>query len=478
MIRKTEGADYLVLCFFFIVGLLLCLPVITMAIDPSASFTDKEAEAFIAEWVKLSENNKNFDAVMGLYAGEVEFYKLGTVKKSTIAEDKRKYFDRWPQREHTVISIILRPESHDNEKQAEVVFYYKIRKGQKGLEGDAKTLVSLRKSQGRVVIFGEKDLPAVAQAPNGSADSTEYLVWPGYGGTVWMDAQGTVLRRGKKKVPVSVVNGGLYMVRIEKRSVKQADCDSVDYRDPDAKPKMVPATDRELFLIKIGQDGKEQKTVLIKAEDSEAGVSETELDVLGLVGPWLFVERTVSFNVCGAPHGEVPHELLVVNVETAAAIAVYRGQKKSELEKDILGEGTISGKTNLSSVTLFSDKEYRAVMNALRKRAFKDLQDFMSGDEENITVTRVKPVVSQDMLGLQVLLNAPTGYGSSDGEWSSYTRSHAYPGPFIPELLKPYQNIPPAVMNWWKASKAGSYPSWSTVPSSGPVRQQLEKLFQ
>jgi hypothetical protein len=148
------------------------------------------------------------------------------------------------------------------------------------------------------------------------------------------------------------------------------------------------------------------------------------------------------------------------------------------MEKDILGEGTLSGKTNLSSVMLFSDKEYRAVMNALGKRAFKDLQDFMSGDEENITVTRVKPVVNRDTLALEVLLTAPTSYGSSDGEWSSYTRSHAYPAPFVPELLKPYQNIPPVVMNWWKASKAGSYPSWSTVPSSGPVRQQLEKLFQ
>jgi hypothetical protein len=165
-------------------------------------------------------------------------------------------------------------------------------------------------------------------------------------------------------------------------------------------------------------------------------------------------------------------------METAAAIAAYPGQKKSGMEKDVLGEGTLSGKTNLSSFMLFSDKEYRAVMNALGKRAFKDLQDFMSGDEENITVTRVKPVVNRDTLALDVLLTAPTGYGSSDGEWSSYTRSNVYPAPFVPELLVPYRNIPSAVLKWLKASKAGNYPSWSMVPSSGPVRQQLEKMFQ
>ncbi|OGW53521.1 MAG: hypothetical protein A2Z46_00620 [Nitrospirae bacterium RBG_19FT_COMBO_55_12] len=478
MIRKTEGAYRLVLRFFFIVGLLLCLPAITTAIEPSASFTDKEAEAFIAEWVKLSENNKNFDAVMAMYAGEVEFYKLGTVKKSTVAEDKRKYFDRWPQREHSVISIILRPGSHDNEKQAEVVFHYKIRRGQKSLEGDAKTLVSLRKSQGRAVIFSEKDLPTVASEPSGSASGTEYIVWSGYGGTVWIDGQGTVLRQSKEKVPVSVVNGGLYTVRIEKRSVKQADCDSVDYRDPDAKLKMVPATDREFFLIRIDQDGKEHKTILIKAADDEDGSSSTELEVLGLVGLWLFVDRRVFSDVCGAPHGVVPHELLVVNMKTASTITAYRGQKKSEVEKSVLGEGTLSGEADLSPVTLFTDKEYRALMNALRKRAFKDLQDFMSGDEEKITLTRVKPIVSNNALGLEVLLTAPTGYASSDGEWSSYTRSHAYPAPFVPELLKPYQAVPVAVLKWWKANKAESYPSWSEVPSSGPARQQMEKLFQ
>src|SRR3990172_6245945 len=101
MMRKTEGVCHLVLHFFFIVGSLLCLPAITTAIDPSASFTDKEAEVFVAEWVKLSENSEDFDAVMEMYAGEVEFYKLGTVKKSAIADDKKKYFDRWPQREHS-----------------------------------------------------------------------------------------------------------------------------------------------------------------------------------------------------------------------------------------------------------------------------------------------------------------------------------------------------------------------------------------
>jgi hypothetical protein len=449
-----------------------------MAIDPSASFTDKEAEAFIAEWVKLSENNKNFDAVMAMYAGEVEFYKLGRVKKAAIEEDKKKYFDRWPQREHSVISIVLRPASHDNEKQAEVIFYYKIRKGQKSLEGDAKTLVSLRKSRGRVAIFSEKDLPAVASAPNGSADSAEYMVWSGYGGTVWIDQRGTVLKRSKEKVPASVVNGALFTVRIDKRSVKQADCDSGDYRDPDAKPKTVPAIDLELSLVKIDQDGREHQTILIKAEDNEYGSSSTELEALGLVGPWLFVERMVFFDTCGAPHGVVPHELLVVNMETAVAIAAYPGQKKSGMEKDILGEGAASGGVIPSVVTLFTSKEYRSVLNDLGKKARKAMQDSLGDDEGDITVTRVKPIVSHNMLGLQVLLTAPTGYSGSDGEWSSYTRSHPYPAPFVPELLAPYRNIPPAVLKWWKASKAGSYPSWSAVPSSGPVRQQLEKLFQ
>jgi hypothetical protein len=250
----------------------------------------------------------------------------------------------------------------------------------------------------------------------------------------------------------------------------------VDYRDSDTEPKMVPAIDLELSLIKSDQDGKQHKTILIKAEDSEGGSSSTELEVFGLVGPWLFVERRVFFDVCGAPHGVVPHELLVVNLETAAAIAAYRGQKKSEMEKDVLGEGASSGAANPSSITLFTEKEYRAVLNAWGKKALKDIE--VAENVNDINVTRVKPVVSRDRLGIEILLTAPTGYVDSDGEWSSYTRSAAYPAPNVPELLKPYQDIPPAVLKWWKTSKAGSYPGWSMAPSSGPLRQQLEKLFQ
>jgi hypothetical protein len=208
-------------------------------------------------------------------------------------------------------------------------------------------------------------------------------------------------------------------------------------------------------------------------EDNDAGEGGTDIEVIGTMGPWIFIERSVYSYLCGGPHGATAKELLVVNMETLKTIPAYPGQEKDKVEKSILGEESRSA---ASPVTLFSGKEYRTVFNALIGKAKKDIGDTEDADE--FRVTRIRPVVDRERLGLEVLLTAPTGYASSDGAWGSYTRSRAYPAPFVPELLAPYRNIPPAVLKWWQVNKAGSYPSWSMVHSSGPVRQQLEKLFQ
>ncbi len=98
----------------------------TLASEPSTSgIEDGDVKAFVSSWLQLSQDNKNFDAVMGLYADTVDFYKLGRVKKDAVRADKRKYFDRWPQREHRLISLTARPGATDNEREVSLSFHYR-----------------------------------------------------------------------------------------------------------------------------------------------------------------------------------------------------------------------------------------------------------------------------------------------------------------------------------------------------------------
>lgn len=145
-----------------------CLLAGPVAAAESAPAGDEEARTFIAQWLDLSQKNENFDKVMGLYADEVNFYKLGRVKREAVRADKRKYFDRWQSREHRLISVAVGPATTNNAKEVSVSFHYKIKNAKgKVKEGDANAVLILQRAKNAFVIVSEKEATVAAQQDAG-----------------------------------------------------------------------------------------------------------------------------------------------------------------------------------------------------------------------------------------------------------------------------------------------------------------------
>ena len=172
--------------------------------------SDKETRKFIDQFLKLSEDNKNFDTVMGLYADEVDFYKLGRVAKSAVAQDKKKYFDRWPKREHVIKSLKLSPGGAANEMNVEVVFHYTISDGKKSIEGDADTVLVLSKRNDGILIVSEKEGSSEGgkAGPSEQAKkqllgehlfSLQWISWDDFGKAVVTKQNGSLSIKGEQK---------------------------------------------------------------------------------------------------------------------------------------------------------------------------------------------------------------------------------------------------------------------------------------
>ncbi|HAS52744.1 MAG TPA: hypothetical protein DCS42_00785 [Nitrospiraceae bacterium] len=131
--------------------------VYTLAQMTGEPATDKEAMQFIEVWLRLSEKNENFGAIMALYAEEVEFYKQGKVKKAAIEEDKNKYFDKWPKREHALQSIDISDNNEIGDKMVSLEFHYTLSDGRKSIEGRAGAVLVLHKMERGFVIVSERE---------------------------------------------------------------------------------------------------------------------------------------------------------------------------------------------------------------------------------------------------------------------------------------------------------------------------------
>lgn len=135
----------------------ICCFLLLFPMTVSAStLTDKEAKQFVTEWLRLSEENKNFDKVMGLYAEKVDFHKKGMVSRSVIAKDKKNDFSRWPRRKHTIKAMNVTQGVGPDTKNVALEFHYKISNSKKTLQGTVKSRLILRKEKGRIVIIVEK----------------------------------------------------------------------------------------------------------------------------------------------------------------------------------------------------------------------------------------------------------------------------------------------------------------------------------
>lgn len=151
--------------FSFLIILLILIEVPSYALSMKQSLKsddaiEKEVVAFVLDWLALSQENKNFDKIMKMYDKDVDFYKFGKIKKAGVAADKKKYFARWPKREHRMMSLDVALGTEESEITADVRFQYRIRNAKRGAkEGKVYTYLIIKRINDSYVICSEKSEP-------------------------------------------------------------------------------------------------------------------------------------------------------------------------------------------------------------------------------------------------------------------------------------------------------------------------------
>ena len=202
---------------FIVYGILFLsvnIPAGTLTAMESMLTGGEEARAVVVRWLELSQDNNSLAGVMALYADEVDFYKLGRVTRDVVRADKRKYFDRWPMREH--VAETMSSGNGENEIKVAVVFHYEISNSKKSSQGDAKTMLVLRKQNDRILIVSEKEgagekSGAISDGGTGNDEqaktqllgehllSLQWISWDHFGKAVVTEQNGALSIKGEQK---------------------------------------------------------------------------------------------------------------------------------------------------------------------------------------------------------------------------------------------------------------------------------------
>ncbi|MGC6515483.1 MAG: hypothetical protein ACON4N_13370 [Myxococcota bacterium] len=204
-------------------------------------------------------------------------------------------------------------------------------------------------------------------------------------------------------------------------------------------------------------DGMMSEAVVDLFEEPEWLVSEEGgfdydegLGVTGSVGPWLFLTGSTSEYFCGA-HGGSQAGSAVVDLRTLAVADPY------------------------------TDEETNQVDAALRPTAF----DVLKSDEGESFVTEPsemawtesRPEWGDGTLSMRVQFTGDACYACSDGEWSSYTVSHALSSSVVPAALREGAVWPEALKAEWPAPKEGWKRGFSRVEAKGDAALALQATF-
>lgn len=155
--------------------------------------------------------------------------------------------------------------------------------------------------------------------------------------------------------------------------------------------------------------------------DPLCDVSRTD-EVMGSLGPFVFVRSCTYEYACYAAHGGVACEAHVLNLaaESAQGMDVVRDA------------GDVDGTLRDEAWT----------------RASNDTQG-MADSAADLVLAGVWPGWRDDgRLRVRLQYAGASCYACSDGEWSSYTESVNVSTDEVPELLRPYRHVPAPVRAW------------------------------
>ena len=169
----------------------------------------------------------------------------------------------------------------------------------------------------------------------------------------------------------------------------------------------------------LARSPKVKQVIFDPPTTTEATVLSGSVDLVGSLGPLLFIEQGESTYNCGAAHGGHSASFLVWDAERAEAVDVL---------KDLPDEQEIFA---------------RAV------EAFAAAEEPEKVDDQSFEITELRPVFHDGELSFEAQVTIDACYACSDGNWSSYTKSVRVPAE-IPEVAVPYAHVPPEVARFAK----------------------------
>jgi hypothetical protein len=274
------------------------------------------------------------------------------------------------------------------------------------------TSVAPSSSDGASVATAREPVAATTAAAK-PAEPSSYLVWvrdaQGEASTHRIDARdGRAL--GSLDGVVLAVNGVAWRWEEAQLPVASEDCPAEMTLDP-----LEDGHATRVVLHPIGQDSRLEQEVVEPSGRADVNQLEHDVELLGSVGPYLFVQESEHAYACGA-HGFWSNSFFVWDAAS--------GKKVTFAE--------------VSELSLLRDDA---------KALFDEDEDLDLEEGETPELTKLVPSWKPDgALAFGHQFTKSTAYAFSDGRWSSYTRSVVVPSRTLPKEIAPYAQAPAAVV--------------------------------
>ena len=269
-------------------------------------------------------------------------------------------------------------------------------------------------------------VPAEPEAPAAAAVAPErrdpFLFWgtdeAGLIYSIWVSEGAGGLERIEASGVVVASDGALWHWVEEEQPLSIAlDCETLE------ETATGTTTGVNVFLDRVGGGARLDLLASNAMAAREAADWEESVELLGSVGPYLFVRRSVYSYHCGA-HGGIEHEFFAIDVRTSNPVELV-----AETDREALSPMLDRARATLATET--------------------DGDSLMFGDE--LTHTMYWPAFEERGLHMMHQWTGEACYACSDGDWSSYTVSTQIEDAQIPAELAPHAAGIDDALRWLRA---------------------------
>ncbi len=311
----------------------------------------------------------------------------------------------------------------------------------------------------------QKPLQVVASGGSapaaGGAAATSYLVWfrDAAGGDIvthWVRGAGEQVESPARQ-PALVMFGQDRLWVIEPRSLAIPLCNCEKFLANDLEGECPPSGKNaaaESLWVRPAAGGEGIALVPYPEADltTAMGDLDSRIDIVGIVGSYLFLTVGTGGFPCGAAH---PSHVVSAMVWDAA------GGARVPIESVV-------------EMTAVAKRERQTAYQMLRKRECSFLEK--PADTELVALFPVYDPLGR--LHVEYLFAGSCCYAASAGEWSSYTQSTRVTAQPLPARLRPFKNTPPAVLAYARSQTGQKMVGWVEIKAGADRKADLFTRFQ